>query len=189
MERAAVEAVFFSELKFHFIFSLYWRRFFAINNNYFTRLKSNRLNRLTSHGRILHVKKNMMWGTTMDFLTSTTHLHITTWVIGLILFFLAATGIVKSKGVHMALRLFYILIIISGGALYYKYAIEFRAPEGGMDYDMKFLFGILLIGMMEMVLVRQKKNKSTTIFWGLFVVLLFLTLFYGLKLPIGMDFF
>ena len=189
MERAAVEAVFFSELKFHFIFSLYWRRFFAINNNYFTRLKSNRLNRLTSHGRILHVKKNMMWGTTMDFLTSTTHLHITTWVIGLILFFLAATGIVKSKGVHMALRLFYILIIISGGALYYKYAIEFRAPEGGMDYDMKFLFGILLIGMMEMVLVRQKKNKSTTIFWGLFVVFLFLTLFYGLKLPIGMNFF
>ena len=125
----------------------------------------------------------------MDFLTSTTHLHITTWVIGLILFFLAATGIVKSKGVHMALRLFYILIIISGGALYYKYAIEFRAPEGGMDYDMKFLFGILLIGMMEMILVRQKKNKPTTIFWVLFAVFLFLTLFYGLKLPVGMDFF
>lgn len=125
----------------------------------------------------------------MDFLTSTTHLHITTWVIGLVLFFLAATGIVKSKGVHMALRLFYILIIISGGALYYEYAIASRAPEGGMDYDMKFLFGILLIGMMEMVLVRQKKNKSTTIFWGLFVVFLFLTLFYGLKLPIGMNFF
>ena len=125
----------------------------------------------------------------MDFLASTTHLHITTWVIGLILFFLAAAGIVKSKGVHMALRLFYILIIISGGALYYEYAIEFRAPEGGMDYDMKFLFGILLIGMMEMVLVRQKKNKPTTIFWVLFAVFLFLTLFYGLKVPDGMDFF
>ena len=125
----------------------------------------------------------------MDFLTSTTHLHITTWVVGLILFFLAATGIVKSKGVHMALRLFYILIIISGGALYYEWAIANRVDATGMDYDMKFLFGILLIGMMEMVLVRQKKNKSTTIFWGLFVVFLFLTLFYGLKLDIGMNFF
>lgn len=125
----------------------------------------------------------------MDFLTSTTHLHITTWVIGLVLFFLAATGIVKSKGVHMALRLFYILIIISGGALYYEWAIASRADATGMDYDMKFLFGILLIGMMEMVLVRQKKNKSTTIFWGLFVVFLFLTLFYGLKLPLNWNFF
>ncbi len=125
----------------------------------------------------------------MDFLASTTHLHITTWVIGLILFFLAATGIVKSKGVHMALRLFYILIIISGGALYYEWAINFRTDATGMGYDMKFMFGILLIGMMEMVLVRQKKNKPTTIFWGLFAVFLFLTLFYGLKLPVGLDFF
>ena len=125
----------------------------------------------------------------MDFLTSTTHLHITTWVIGLVLFFLAATGIVKSKGVHMALRLFYILIIISGGALYYEWAINLRTDATGMGYDMKFMFGILLIGMMEMILVRQKKNKPTTIFWVLFAVFLFLTLFYGLKLPVGMDFF
>ena len=124
----------------------------------------------------------------MDFLTSTTHLHITTWVIGLVLFFLAATGIVKSKGVHMALRLFYILIIISGGALYYEYAINFRTDATGMSYDMKFLFGILLIGMMEMVLGKQKKNKPTTIPWVLFAVFLFLTLFYGFKLPIGFNF-
>jgi len=117
----------------------------------------------------------------MDFLTSTTHLHITTWVIGLVLFFLAATGIVKSKGVHMALRLFYILIIISGGALFLTY-------RSGMDYDMKFLFGILLIGMMEMILAKQKKNKPTTIFWVLFAVFLFLTLFYGFKLPAGFNF-
>lgn len=125
----------------------------------------------------------------MDFLTSTTHLHITTWVIGLVLFFLAATGIVKSKGVHMALRLFYILIIISGGALYYEWAMNLRTDATGMSYDMKFMFGILVIAMMEMVLVRQKKNKPTTIFWALFAVFLFLTLFYGLKLPVGFKLF
>lgn len=117
----------------------------------------------------------------MDFLTSSTHLHITTWVVALILFFLAATGIVKSKGVHHALRLFYILIIISGGALFMEY-------RTGMDFDMKFLFGILTIGMMEMVLVKKSKGKPNTIFLVLFFVFLFITMFYGFKLPMGFNF-
>lgn len=125
----------------------------------------------------------------MDFLTSTTHLHITTWVVGVILFLIAATGIVKSKGVHMALRLFYILIIISGGALYWKYGIEFRTDDTGMGYDMKFLFAFLTIAMMEMVLVKQKKGKNTGIFWVLFVAFFLVTAFYGFKLPVGMKFF
>lgn len=115
----------------------------------------------------------------MDFLTSTTHLHITTWVIALVLFFLAAFGIVKSKGVHHALRLFYILAIVSGGALY--------EPSIG-DYHVKATFGLLTIVMMEMVLVRTKKQKPTTIFWVLFAIFLFLTLFYGFKLPMGFNF-
>ncbi len=124
----------------------------------------------------------------MDFLVSTTHLHITTWVIGLILFFIAAAGISKSKGVHMALRLFYILMIITGGALYWEYGINFRTDATGMGYDMKFLFAILTIAMMEMVLVKKNKGKKNGLFWILFAVFLFLTLFYGFKLPMGSSF-
>lgn len=119
----------------------------------------------------------------MDFLTSSTHLHITTWVVAIVLFLVAALAS-KSKGIHMALRLFYILIIITGGALF----IEAMDYGQGMHYGIKFILGILVIGMMEMVLVRQSKNKPTTVFWILFAVFLFATLFYGFKLPMGMSF-
>lgn len=119
----------------------------------------------------------------MDFLTSSVHLHITTWVVGIVIFLIAALSGKQSKGLHMALRLFYILIIITGGALFFEYS-SFDA----MLYGMKFLFGILVIGMMEMVLVRQKKNKPTGMFWGLFAVFLFITMFLGFKLPLNWNF-
>lgn len=120
----------------------------------------------------------------MDFLTSSTHLHITTWVIALVLFLVAALGSSKSKGIHMALRLFYILIIITGGALF----IEAMSFDQGMLYGIKFLLGILVIGMMEMILVRQSKNKKTSTFWILFAIFLFAVLFMGFKLPMGINF-
>ncbi|MDN4492274.1 YisL family protein [Ureibacillus aquaedulcis] len=119
----------------------------------------------------------------MDLLTGSTHLHITTWVVALILFFVAAFAS-KSKGIHMVLRLFYILVIITGGALF----IEAMDYGQGMQYGIKFLLGIIVIGMMEMVLVRQAKNKPTTIFWVLFVISLFAVLYMGFKLPMGSSF-
>lgn len=123
----------------------------------------------------------------MDFLTETTHLHITTWVIAIVLFLAAAFMNPESKGrkiVHMILRLFYILVIITGLALFIAHS-SFDA----MEYGLKFLFGILTIGMMEMVLVRGKKGKSVTMFWILFAVFLLATMFYGFRLPIGFNFF
>ncbi|RUL54252.1 MULTISPECIES: YisL family protein [Lysinibacillus] len=119
----------------------------------------------------------------MDFLTSSTHLHITAWVVALVLFLVGAF-VSKSKGIHMALRLFYILTIITGGALF----IEAMDYGMGMQYGIKFLLGILVIGMMEMILVRQKKNKPTTMFWILFAVFLFAVLYMGFKLPMGQNF-
>lgn len=119
----------------------------------------------------------------MDFLTSSTHLHVTSWVVALILFFVAAFAS-KSKGIHMVLRLFYVLAIITGGALF----IEAMDYGMGMQYGIKFLLGLLVIGMMEMILVRQAKNKPTTMFWVLFVIFLFGVLYMGFKLPMGMNF-
>ncbi len=121
----------------------------------------------------------------MDFLTNQTHLHITTWVVGIVIFLIAALSGKQSKGLHMVLRLFYILIIITGGALFIK-GMDYGQ---GMLYGFKFIGGILVIGMMEMVLVRQKKNKPTTMFWILFVVFLLITMFLGFKLPMGLNFF
>ncbi|WP_409368051.1 YisL family protein [Lysinibacillus sp. 38-6] len=121
----------------------------------------------------------------MDFLTSQTHLHITTWVVGIVIFLIAALSGKQSKGLHMTLRLFYILIIITGGALFIE-AMDFGQ---GMLYGFKFIGGLLVIGMMEMVLVRQKKNKPTAMFWVLFVVFFLITVFLGFKLPMGQTFF
>lgn len=123
----------------------------------------------------------------MDIFTQTTHLHITTWVVAVVLFLIAAFMQRDSKGrkiLHMVLRLFYVLIIITGLTLF----IEWSSSDP-MLYGIKFLLGVLTIGMMEMVLVRSKKQKPVTMFWALFAVFLFATMFIGFMLPIGMDFF
>lgn len=123
----------------------------------------------------------------MDIFTQTTHLHITTWVIAVVLFLVAAFMHRDSKGrkiLHMVLRLFYILIIITGLTLF----IEWSSSDP-MVYGIKFLLGVLAIGMMEMVLVRSKKQKPVTMFWALFALFLFATMFVGFMLPIGLDFF
>ena len=122
----------------------------------------------------------------MDFLTSTTHMHITTWVIALILFFIAALSGKKMKAVHMILRLMYILVIVTGLALFLEW--RDKIAESGMNYDMKVLFGILVIGFMEMVLVRKNKGKSVNMFWVLFGIVLLITLYLGLSMGIGVNF-
>ena len=119
----------------------------------------------------------------MSFLTSATHVHITTWVVALVLFFIAALASKKLTGVHMALRAMYILIIVTGGALYMEYMDAY-----GMTYHIKALFGILVIGFMEMVLVRKGKGKPVNTFWILFAIVLVVTLYLGLSMGIGMRF-
>ncbi|MEK4228475.1 YisL family protein [Solibacillus sp. FSL H8-0538] len=122
----------------------------------------------------------------MDLLTGSTHLHITTWVLAIILFLVAALASKKLTGVQMALRVVYILMIITGGALFMEY--RDIVTEGGMYYDMKVLFGVLVIGFMEMILARKNKGKSLNIFWILFGVVLLVTLYLGLSGGIGMNF-
>ena len=91
----------------------------------------------------------------------------------------------------MTLRVFYILIIISGAALFMEHreTIALANDGSGMTYDMKFMFGILLIGFMEMVLVRKSKGKSTTVVWGLFAISLIAVLYLGLSGGIGLNLF
>lgn len=51
------------------------------------------------------------------------------------------------------------------------------------------ILGILVIGFMEMVLVRKKKGKSVTgVFIG-FIVVAIVTILLGLRLPIGFHIF
>lgn len=118
----------------------------------------------------------------MDFLADT-HLHITTWAVGLILFFIAL-AIKNPKVVQMILRVDYLLIIATGVALFIK-GMDFNE---GMLYGFKFLAGLLVIGMMEMTLVKKGKGKPYTTFLVLVFVFFFIAAFLGFKLPMGFNF-
>ena len=113
-----------------------------------------------------------------------THAHLTTWIVALILFFVALSMQKAGKDkplkiVQMILRLFYVLIIITG-------AILLLGVDTTTDgYIFKVLMGIVTVGMLEMILVRGKKGKSTAMFWAILVVAFLVTLYMGLKLPIG----
>lgn len=122
----------------------------------------------------------------MDLLTGSTHLHITSWVLAIVLFLIAALASKKLTVVQMVLRVVYILLIITGGALFMEY--RDKIAESGMFYDMKVLFGVLVIGFMEMILARKNKGKSLNIFWILFAVVLLVTLYLGLSGGIGINF-
>ncbi|UTR15309.1 YisL family protein [Salipaludibacillus sp. LMS25] len=117
-----------------------------------------------------------------------THAHISTWVVALILFVAAILlfrqGLAKQmKIVHMTLRLFYILIIVTGAGLFYNFA-----SIDHMTYGLKSLVGIGVIACTELILVRMKKGKSLTgVVVGLIVTFL-ITLYLGFSLPIGFDF-
>lgn len=125
--------------------------------------------------------------TSLDALSSTTHFHVFTWVVGIILFLVAAVMANGTKGkkiTHMIARLFYVLIVISGALLFFKYSSANAAL-----YGVKFLLGLLTIGMMEMVLVRGEKGKKTGMFWILFFIFLLATMFIGFYLPVGVSWF
>lgn len=112
-----------------------------------------------------------------------THAHITTWVVAIILFFVANTLLKSgkekpSKIVHMVLRLFYILIIVTG------VMIASNIQLNG-EYIGKMILGIVTIGMMEMVLIKSKKGQPTKVFWIVFIIALILTILLGLRLPYG----
>ncbi|MDM5297455.1 YisL family protein [Bacillus pumilus] len=120
-----------------------------------------------------------------------THLHITVWVLGIILFFVAFALAGKhdkgAKIVHMIVRLLYLLIIATGVELYVRTGMNIPSFQG--EYFGKMILGILVIGLMEMVLVRKKKGKSVKgVFVG-FLVIAIVTILLGLRLPIGFHIF
>ncbi|MBS4210659.1 YisL family protein [Bacillus sp. FJAT-50079] len=114
-----------------------------------------------------------------------THAHISTWVIALILFVVALilhkSGNKKAtKIVQMILRLFYLLIMATGIILF----VKFSGGDPAL-YGIKFLGGLVVIAMMEMILVRMGKGKKTGVFWAIFLIALIVTFFLGVKLPLG----
>jgi hypothetical protein len=116
------------------------------------------------------------------------HAHMTAWFLALILFFVSL-GLHKSgkekgsKIVHMVLRLFYVLILVTG------FMLLFGISTIGMMYVLKAAVGLWVISMLEMILIRTKKNEKASILWIQFIVAVLLVLYLGFSLPLGTDMF
>jgi hypothetical protein len=113
-----------------------------------------------------------------------THAHITTWLIALILFIVAIVLHKNEKQrpykiVVMILRVFYLLIIVTGGML-----ISNMAVIPGM-YWVKTILGLLVIGFFEMVLAQTTKGKSASLAWILLIVAFIGVVYLGFTLPQG----
>lgn len=110
-----------------------------------------------------------------------THMHLTSWILAIILFFVA-TSLYKSgktkpaKITHMIIRVLYLAIIGTGFAL---------IGSSFGYYAVKLIVGIIVIGLVEMVLVRTSKGKSTGALWIAFVIAFVVVLYLGLSLPQG----
>lgn len=86
------------------------------------------------------------------------HPHAYFWMVLVLLFFvtffLYRSNVAKgAKITHMILRLFYVIMIVTGIGLLISYGFPF-------PYILKGVLAISLIYFMEMILVRTKKGSS-----------------------------
>ncbi|KGX87779.1 YisL family protein [Pontibacillus litoralis] len=120
-----------------------------------------------------------------------THLHITSWVLALILLALALwfyrSGKEKpGKISHMILRLNYFLILYSGGDLFAQYMGNASGAVLG-EVIVKAIAGVWIIFAMEMVLVRTSKDKPTKSAWIQLIIMLLIAIILGFgRLPMGL---
>ncbi len=112
-----------------------------------------------------------------------THAHITTWLVALILFFVAIN--LNKKGnekgfklLQMILRAMYLLILATGGILLSSVATI------SLLYILKVIVGLWIIALFEMILMRSAKKKPVAVLWVQFIIAFLLVLYLGFKLPL-----
>lgn len=111
------------------------------------------------------------------------HTHVTSWTVALILFavslLLLRAGKDKAlKGLQMVLRLFYILILLTG--IYLLFQINFQA-----SFILKAVLAVWLIYVMEKILTLASKGvldgKMKAVYGIQFGALLILVLLLGYR--------
>ncbi|TCP29788.1 uncharacterized protein DUF1516 [Scopulibacillus darangshiensis] len=104
--------------------------------------------------------------------------HVGFWTLLIIFFFisfgLAAAGKPKGKKVtHMIARLLYVLVFATGLYLVITYGVKYSYWGWPI---IKMLFGLLILAMMEMILVKTKKS-GTAMYW-VFLIIGFIGVFW-----------
>jgi len=114
------------------------------------------------------------------------HLHITAWIIAIILLFVTNSMYKKGKGTapHMILRVMYLIILFSGIMLFFDYA------NYSFELIIKAIAGLWVIVAMELISVKAKKGGSATAGWTQFWIALIIALILGFgRLPMGVQLF
>ncbi|CAG9609219.1 YisL family protein [Pseudoneobacillus rhizosphaerae] len=118
------------------------------------------------------------------------HAHMTAWFLALVLFFVAIFLIKggKAKGakiVQMIIRVMFLLILGTGFMMLSKAnSSGILGSDAGLQYILKVLLGVGVIGLIEMILARVKKKKSTGVMWIALVIVFGLTLYLGFSLTL-----
>lgn len=123
-----------------------------------------------------------------SFLISQTYTHMTAWFLLLFLYFFVLIMYKETKGrkiTHLIVRLMYIVVIITGGALYYV----MMHSDHWLAYMIKVASGIIFIILAEITIVRANKNKKYLLPFLSSLAVIGFMLFMGYYLPMGMDMF
>ncbi|MDG5786831.1 YisL family protein [Evansella sp. AB-P1] len=116
------------------------------------------------------------------------HSHALFWLITIILFLLTVLFIKNGKGkiskiFQMTLRLFYVLVTVTGLFLIYINDFSLRQGQFHWEFYVKGLLAFWLIFVMELITTRMAKGtlkgKGHLLFWGQFIVALLLVLYFG----------
>lgn len=118
------------------------------------------------------------------------HLHILSWVLAIILFIATYLNISKNQGgtpffkpLHMVLRLFMLLTLISG-----FWVLIQSFMSGGANHmllTLKMLCGVAVIGLMEVSIAKRKRHEQSNIMFWITIGLIVITMALGIILPLG----
>lgn len=105
------------------------------------------------------------------------HSHAGSWFFTLLFFAISYAMFKKGsmkpqKITHMILRLFFIIMILSGIGM-------LAAMQFPLVFIVKGVLAFILIGLMEMILTRSVKGKEAKSFWLPFAIVLILVLLMG----------
>ncbi|MEI7026936.1 YisL family protein [Paenibacillus sp. y28] len=97
------------------------------------------------------------------------HAHTDSWPLLFLLFVLSCIFI-RTRALHMILRLMYIVMIVSGGTLLYSYGFP-------LSYSIKGVLALILIYIMEKILgSRRRQSWSSGQKAGLWIAFSVITL-------------
>jgi hypothetical protein len=116
-----------------------------------------------------------------------THIHLAALGLTLALFFIVSALYSAKKNkigtiLHQVLRVTYLFVIMTGFIL-------LPMMPFSLGRISKVALGLLTIGVMEIVLAHQIKGHIKGRDWLIFMVILLVTIFTGLLLPLGLHLF